>query len=120
LVLELSNGGHATVSVDLFRPGSAATHGDDWVRIVGTKGVIEANGSKETCNLIVEGKESVDVPVADKRNMFGNFLLSLQGGPAYEPEITTENGFKLTHAALCARDAADEGKVVKIEQGLWA
>ncbi len=47
MILELSNGGHATVSVDIFRPDSAETHGDDWIRIVGTKGVLEASAAKK-------------------------------------------------------------------------
>ena len=119
LILEMSNGAHATISVDLFRPLSAPKHGDDWVRIVGTKGVIEANASKETCNLISEGKEPVDVPVAGRGKMFRNFLLSLLGKAEYEPELSTRDAFMLTHVCLCARDAADTGKMVKIEEGLW-
>ena len=119
LVLQMENGGHATISIDLFRPSSAATHGDDWVRIVGTKGVIEANASKGTCSLIVEGKGQIDVPVAQKSGMFRNFLLSLIGKNEYKPELSTKDGFMLTHVCLCARDAADTGKMVKIEQGLW-
>ena len=119
LVLEMDNGAHATVSVDLCRPSSAPTHGDDWVRIVGTKGVLEANASKGTCNLIVEGKEPVDVPVAKRGKMFQNFLLSLSGKAEYEPELSTQDAFMLTHVCLCARDAADTGKMVKIEEGLW-
>jgi predicted dehydrogenase len=115
LVLEMSNGGHATISVDLYRPSSALTHGDDWVRIVGTKGVLEANASKGTCNLIVEGSEPVDVPVADRSKMFRNFLLSLIGKAEYEPELTTQDAFMLTHVCLCARDAADTGKMVRID-----
>jgi predicted dehydrogenase len=119
LILQMANGGHATISIDLFRPSSAPTHGDDWVRIVGTKGLIEANASKETCNLIVEGKEPVSVPVAGRGRMFRNFLLYLLGQNEYEPELSTKDGFMLTHVCLCARDAADTGKMVKIEKGLW-
>ena len=115
LVLEMSNGAHATISVDLCRPSSAPTHGDDWVRIVGTKGVLEANASKGTCNLIVDGSEPVDVPVAERGKMFRNFLLSLIGKAEYEPELSTQDAFMLTHVCLCARDAADTGKMVRID-----
>jgi predicted dehydrogenase len=119
LVLEMENGAHATVSVDLCRPSSSPTHGDDWVRIVGTKGVIEANASKGTCNLIAEGKEPVDVPVAEDSKMFRNFMLSLLGKAEYEPELGTRDGFMLTHVCLCSRDAADKGIKMEIEKGLW-
>ncbi|MEJ2647675.1 MAG: Gfo/Idh/MocA family oxidoreductase [Sedimentisphaerales bacterium] len=119
MILQMSNGGHATISVDLYRPSSAPTHGDDWVRIVGTKGVIEANASKNTCNLILEGQKQIDFPVAQKSRMFRNFLLSLVGRNEYKPELSTNDGFMLTHACLCARDAADTGKMIRIEEGLW-
>ncbi len=119
LILRMNNGGHATISIDLFRPSSAPTHGDDWLRIVGTKGVIEANASRGTCSVIVEGKEPANVPVAGRGKMFRNFLLSLLGKNEYEPELSTKDGFMLTYVCLCARDAADSGKVVKIEEGPW-
>jgi hypothetical protein len=119
MLLEMDNAGHATVSIDLFRPSSAATHGDDWVRIVGTKGVIEASASAGTCRVIAEGAEPEDVPVAQRGKMFRNFLLSLIGQAQYEPELSTADGFMLTHVCLCARDAADEGRTVEIEEGLW-
>ena len=137
LILQLNNGGHATVSVDFCRPSSAPTHGDDWVRIVGTKGVIEANASRGTCNLIrdsglvsrrstmrlstgvsgLAARETENVPVAQNSKMFRNFLLSLLGKNEYEPELSTKDGFMLTHVCLCARDAADTGKMIKIEKG---
>ncbi|MBN2181637.1 MAG: Gfo/Idh/MocA family oxidoreductase [Sedimentisphaerales bacterium] len=118
-VLEMSNTAHATVSVDLLRPSFAPTHGDDWVRIVGTKGIIEANASKGTCNLITETKGPADIPVAKRGKMFRNFLLSLSGKAEYAPELTTRDAFMLTHVCLCARDAADTGKKVGIEEKLW-
>ena len=33
LILGLSNGGHATMSLDFLRPNGAPTHGDDWLRV---------------------------------------------------------------------------------------
>ncbi len=115
LVLEMANGGHATVSVDLWRPSTAPTHGDDWVRVVGTRGVIEANASKGTCQMIAEGSGPADVPVPPDRKMFRNFLLGLAGKPGYPPELTAPDAFMLTHVCLCARDAADRGQRVEID-----
>jgi predicted dehydrogenase len=119
LMLEMSSGAHATVSVDLCRPSSAPTHGDDWVRIVGVKGVLEANASAQTCRVITEDKGPVDVPVAAPRKMFRNFLLSLVGKAEYEPELTTRDAFVLTHVCLCARDAADAGTKVLIQEDAY-
>ena len=74
-----------------------------------------SSASKGTCNLIVDGSEPVDVPVADRGKMFRNFLLSLIGKAEYEPELSTQDAFILTHVCLCARDAADTGKMVGID-----
>jgi len=41
------------------------------------------------------------------------------GKNEYEPELSTKDGFMLTHVCLCARDAADAGRMIKIEEGLW-
>lgn len=115
LMLEMNNGAHATISVDLFRPSSAPTHGDDWVRVVGTKGVLEANASAGTCRVITEEKGAIDVPVAQRSQMFRNFLLSLVGAPPNEPELTADDAFMLTDVCLCGRDAAETGTKVLIE-----
>lgn len=115
LVLEMANGGHATVSIDLLRPSTAPTHGDDWVRIVGTRGVIEANATQGTCQVIAEGGGPMGVPVPADRKMFRNFLLGLLGKAEYPPELTAQDAFMLTHVCLCARDAADQATKVKID-----
>jgi len=120
VVLELSNGAHATVSIDLCRPGSAPTHGDDWVRIVGTRGVIEANGSKGFCRIITEQAGTVDITLPEPGKMFRNFLLSLLTKSDYEAvPVEPTVPFMLTHTCLCARDAAEKGTVVRIRRDLW-
>lgn len=113
LVLGLSNGGHATISIDMCRPEAADTHGDDWVRIVGTKGQIEASNAKGTCELInADGHK--DIALGEPTAMFGDFLLSLLGKA--ESVVGTDVSFMLTHTALCARDAADKGIVVAVRE----
>ena len=44
-VLQLDNGGLATLRVDYFRPETAPTHGDDRLRLAGTKGIVEYQAS---------------------------------------------------------------------------
>lgn len=111
LLLGLSNGAHATVSIDMCRPEAAATHGDDWIRIVGTKGVIEAAGSGARCELINDQGHQ-NIPLPEPIPMFGDFLRSLLGKG--DCVVGDDDSFMLTHVALCARDAADTGTVVKI------
>src|SRR3954452_58440 len=57
----------ATVSIDVFRPSNAPTHGDDWARIVGTDGVIEARpDSLKMINRDNDGSQAVPV-VCDRQ-----------------------------------------------------
>jgi len=110
IIAELSNGGHCTVSADLFRPQSAGTHGDDWIRIVGTKGIIEARGSDNTCMVIIDGEKPEPVELPEKSKMFKDFLLSLGGD---ENAVTyQEESFMLTDVCLRADDSAQNGTVV--------
>ena len=118
LILELANGGHATVSLDYCRPAGAPTHGDDWLRVVGSRGVIEANGSRQTCVLLAEGQGLQTIALGPPPAMYRSFLLSLLGRADFDLQRPGDP-FLLTHACLCARDAADTATVVKIPRGLW-
>lgn len=40
-VFQLGNNGVATLNMDYLRPNAAATHGDDRLRVAGTKGILE-------------------------------------------------------------------------------
>lgn len=113
MILELSNGGHATVSVDLCRPGSANTHGDDWIRVVGTKGIIEARGSDLTCQLLLDSKEPVAVQLPGKSKMFREFLLAVAGDDSME--IPQEASFMLTRVCLLGQLSAENGEFLDIQ-----
>lgn len=114
LVAELGNGGHATISVDYCRPEIANTHGDDWIRIVGTKGVLEASGSKKECSVISKDKDSFQYPLPDgKGKIFNRFLLNVLEGKSND-EIA-QVSFMLTKVCLIAREAAQKNKVLNIE-----
>src|SRR4029078_2163901 len=72
-ILGFCKGRMATVSIDVFRPGNALTHGDDWIRVVGTAGVIEARPN--SCGLINESNDgSKSVPLACDRDVFEEFV----------------------------------------------
>lgn len=114
----LSNGGHATISVDLLRPGSSATHGDDWVRIVGTKGVIEARGAIDQCTVHIDSPQPVPVELPERSKMFREFMIDLLEGRDYQ--FPAQVSFELTHSCLCAEKSIDSRSVVKIEQNKWA
>jgi len=112
MILELTNGGHASVSVDLYRPNSAGTWGDDWVRIVGTKGIIEARGSDLSCTLLVDGEKPVPVEIPEKNKFFRDFLLAVAGDNSIK--IPQEESFMLTNVCLCGQASAEMDKFLEI------
>ncbi len=113
LMAELSNGGHVSISVDYCRPEAAPTHGDDWIRIVGTKGVLEASGSKKECSVISKDKGIFQYPLADKKDkIFSRFLLNILGSKSNE-EIKNIS-FMLTKVCLIARQAAQKNRILEI------
>lgn len=104
---ELEDQLFASVNIDFLRPKTAPTHGDDRVRVVGTKGVIEVfrdryvlineNGISEQCSECLDKAPKLAY----------DFLLG-------QEEITPEEIFMLTRVALTARESADTGRTIKI------
>lgn len=113
LILELSNGGHATVSVDFLRPDTAKTHGDDWVRIVGTKGVIEARTSDHSCNLISEETGIKQINLPEKQLIFRDFFKAVAGDESVV--VFQEESFMLTRACLCCQESVDKKTFINIK-----
>jgi predicted dehydrogenase len=117
LILSLTGGGHATASLDLLRPAAADTHGDDWIRVVGSDGVIEASLTRNRCVLTTAADAPRDLPLPERTLSFASFLAELSRGTSAtgSPDAETLRAFALTHAALLARDAADGRRFVEID-----
>ena len=113
LILRLSNGGHATISLDFLRPNGAPSHGDDWLRVVGSRGVIEAYLERNTCTLITEDQSPVELPLPGPVNFFADLVRKLRDNPKSLAEATLR-AFHLTRVCLCARDSADRQQVIPI------
>lgn len=107
-ILELDGGVQGTVSVDCFRPENAGTHGDDWIRIVGTEGVIEARANEGTCTLLKNGTVPESIPLDEPESLFIPFV---EGGEGLTHKA---DAFELTKASLAARQAADEKTWIEI------
>ena len=109
--LGLCNGRAASVSIDLFRPDNAPTHGDDWVRVVGTKGVMEVRPSSV---MLVNGDNdgTRPVPVSCDRSPLRDFVdHARRRGEAL---IGRKATLDLTAVCLLARQSADEGRVLTV------
>ena len=110
----LDNGAYATVSLDLFRPHAAATWGDDWLRVVGTKATLEANAGRETCGVMTsEDDDYRMVPLEPEGAIYRVFLETVRKGDVDCEQ--RDEAFGLTDCCLCARQAAETGRVVQVE-----
>lgn len=108
----LDRGILASVSLDYYRPDAAPTHGDDWARVVGTKGIMEIR--PDTVQL-TGGTIAGPVRIEAKcdRSLLSDFLLQASGhGKAL---IDGDSTIELTRACLLARESADTGRVLRLE-----
>ncbi len=102
---ELEDGVPASVNLDYYRPGTAATHGDDRIRVVGNEGVIEVFGDRY--QLINKDGESTVYPT-EAPLLARDYLLGRE-------ELSAEEIFMLTRVALIARESADKKEKLRIE-----
>jgi predicted dehydrogenase len=99
----LQNGGNAVVHADFLRPNGAPSHGDDRLRIAGTKGVVEVQ--KDRCLLIdVAGEREITDSV--KVRPIERDLLAVINGEASEL-YSTQESLSMAETLLLARDATD-------------
>lgn len=108
ILAQLSNGASVTARIDYLRPAAAPTHGDDRLRVVGTKGLVEVNESDDAISLITAEKTE-RIPFGETENLFVEFVKFIRGGAA--PRITADDCFHTTEVVLHARRAADEKKL---------
>tara|TARA_Y100000385_G_scaffold197799_1_gene204725 strand:+ start:12399 stop:14237 length:1839 start_codon:yes stop_codon:yes gene_type:complete len=109
-----------TVSVDLMRPDGQQAWGDDWVRIVGSEGSLEANPELGTIRLIRKGQdEELRTVTAVAPAFYTAFLTAVTEGADFS-ELTTQ-GFRLTESVLTAERACKEGRYgLEMQQDRWA
>ncbi len=111
-VFRLDNGGVGTLRMDYLRPDAAPTHGDDRLRVAGTKGVVEYQGATGVTVVTAEKKPEVvrDLPPGD--SLFIDFLKSVYLGTA--PGLPLADVYRVNEIVLGARDAADRHAIVKL------
>ena len=100
----LKDGVMASVNLDYYRPAAAATHGDDRIRCVGDKGMIEVCENRIT--LIDQEGTKILCP-EEAPDLFSEFIEGRDPLPL--PEIV-----HITKAAIAAWESAVTGKTVSI------
>jgi len=110
VVAKLDNGGSAAFRLDYCRPAAAPTHGDDRLRVAGSKGVIETIGGKVT--LITHDEAPRELPLPDPFPFFADYLAALKEKRA--PFIPFADCVRITEVVLRAQKAAETGRPVKL------
>ena len=111
-LFRLDNGGSATVHMDYLRPATASGHGDDRLRVSGSRGIVEYQES--TGVTLLTGKPGAEVvrDLPQQQSVFLDFLQSVYRGtkPALSwPEIVRAN-----EVTLAAHTAAEQHRFVPI------
>ncbi len=105
-IYRLDNGGNASFHLDYCRPESAPGHGDDRLRIAGTRGVAEYIENVGV-TVIAEGKPPRKVdPLPQAKAFFADWLESVHNG---KPSgLPLADIYRANEIVLEARDAADQ------------
>ncbi len=100
----LENGGSGLVHADFLRPASAKTHGDDRLRLAGSKGMVEVRDGR--CLLTTEGRPEADITDTVPTVPVHQALLAALtcGGDEY---YSTAASLEMAELLLQARDVAD-------------
>jgi predicted dehydrogenase len=111
IIYRLDNRGTASLRMDYLRPEAAPTHGDDRLRIAGTKGVVEYQAEAVTLITAAAAPRRVtDLPAHTP--LFADFLESVYNGKKHL--LPLEDVYRTTEIVLKTRDAADSGRVVRL------
>jgi predicted dehydrogenase len=111
-VLAMENGGVASVTMDYLRPESAPSHGDERLRIAGSRGVIEAVLAERKVTLITSEASPRAVPPVPQPDLFTLFARSVRDGTP--PPLALHEACRITEIAIKAQQAADTGKIVSL------
>ncbi len=108
----LDNGGTATLHMDYCRPASAGSHGDDRLRLAGTRGIAEYMAATGVTLLAHGRKPEKIAQLPPEGSIFAEFLDHVYlGKPTLLPR---EEIFRLCEITLGAHEAAASGKVLSI------
>ncbi len=108
----LENGGTALFHVDYLRPAAAPTHGDNHIRIAGSKGVVEVRD--EVCTLITqtEGPRVISDMPPGRTDTGIEIIKTVRGEGA--GGLNNADSLYMAELILRFREAIDTGKKVAL------
>jgi len=106
---EMEEGVLALFTCDYYRPAAAETHGDDRLRIVGTRGVIEVMGGQVR---YLHGGGSEVLPLLEPPGILEEFLRYIRTGES--ALMATEDCMYTTYIALKTMESSDAETIVHL------
>jgi predicted dehydrogenase len=111
-LFKLDNGGVATLHMDYLRPRAAPSHGDDRLRLCGTRGIVEHQATTGL-TLVTDEKAPVRLePAPAPHPAFVDYLLATYAGHA--PGLSLADIYRVNEIALVAQEAAAQGRVLDL------
>jgi predicted dehydrogenase len=110
-VFKLDNGGVAVLHMDYLRPKAAGSHGDDRLRLAGTRGIAEYQESTGVTLMTDSEKPHRIAELPPGRSLFLEFLEHVyMGKPA---SLSLEEIYRVSEIVLAARESAERGTPVR-------
>ncbi len=113
-LFELENAATGIVHADFLRAAKAPTHGDDRLRLIGSKGQLEVRDGR--CRLATHEQEETDITDTVKTQPIHREILAALRGENSDLYGTAQS-LEMATVMLAARDAADGQKLVDIQYG---
>ncbi len=111
-IFRFDNGAAGQMHLDYLRPAMAPSHGDDRLRIAGSRGVLEYREA-DGLTLVTNDRKlhKIDALPAD-RSLVANFLANVYASAPLE--LTLQDIFRANEIVFAARDAATQNRIVAI------
>jgi predicted dehydrogenase len=113
-VFRMDNGGCATLHMDYLRPATASGHGDDRLRVSGTRGIVEYQESTGVTLMTEKSAPAIVRDLARQQSVFLDFLQSVYKGT--RPELSWPEIVRANEVTLAAHAAAEQHAFVAIRR----
>lgn len=114
-LFRLDNGGLATLRMDYLRPATASGHGDDRLRVCGSRGVVEYQESTGVMLMTADAPPHAVRDLPAQESVFVDYLRSVYQGSA--PALSWAEIVRANEATLAAHMAAGRHGFIAIPRG---
>ncbi|HEX8985080.1 MAG TPA: Gfo/Idh/MocA family oxidoreductase [Bryobacteraceae bacterium] len=111
-MFRLDNGGVGMLRMDYLRPKGATSHGDDRLRLAGTRGIVEYQAATGVTLLAGDRAPEVVHELPPRDSLFIDFLKSIYLGTS--PALTQADVFRVNEIVLLARESAERRQIVRL------